>query len=266
VSERTSVNAAAGVYRQGLPLVLLTQSTAHRDLREPLALHYVVGLDHLLASATRLKVEAYYKAYYHFPIDPAEPTLFLIDELYYRYGFFFNHERLTDEGRAYSSGVELSLQKRLAQRFYGLASASYFRTRYRDSAGVWRDRVFDNRVILSVEGGYKPSGAWEASLRWIYGGGTPYTPFDESASAILGRAVLDAGRINQERYPAYHSLNLRVDRRFNFAGSNLTAYLSVWNAYNRKNVASYFWNEIENRPDVTYQWTLLPVFGLEYEF
>jgi len=42
--------------------------------------------------------------------------------------------------------------------------------------------------------------------------------------------------------------------------------LSVWNAYNRKNVASYFWNQNKNEQGVIYQWNMLPIFGLEYEF
>ena len=48
--------------------------------------------------------------------------------------------------------------------------------------------------------------------------------------------------------------------------SNLILYLSLWNAYNRKNVATYYWNEIENKPDFTYQFRMLPVLGVEYEF
>ncbi|HQG47176.1 MAG TPA: hypothetical protein PLG50_16075, partial [bacterium] len=81
-----------------------------------------------------------------------------------------------------------------------------------------------------------------------------------------GETVLDAGRFNGARYPAYHSLNLRIDRRFTFSRSNLVAYLSVWNAYNRKNVAAYFWNEAKRKTDVIYQYTALPIIGLEYEF
>jgi hypothetical protein len=40
----------------------------------------------------------------------------------------------------------------------------------------------------------------------------------------------------------------------------------VWNAYNHKNVAQYFWDAEENKQGVIYQWSLLPIFGVEYEF
>ena len=61
-------------------------------------------------------------------------------------------------------------------------------------------------------------------------------------------------------------LNVRGDRRFNFSGSNMIVFLSIWNAYNRKNVANYYWNEHEKKPDEILQWSSLPIFGIEYEF
>ena len=120
--------------------------------------------------------------------------------------------------------------------------------------------------MFSIEGGYKPNNRWEYSVRWIFAGGAPFTPLDLTESATHNRAIFDSNRVNDDRYPAYHSLNIRCDRRFNFKGSNIVVYLSVWNAYNRQNIASYFWNETERKQDVSYQWSTLPVFGMEYEF
>jgi hypothetical protein len=147
-----------------------------------------------------------------------------------------------------------------------LISGSYSRVRYEGYDGVWRDRVFDNRYNFSVGGGYKPNNVWEFSTRWIYAGGPPYTPFDTVASQAINRGVLDQNSINAERYPDYHSLNVRLDRRFHFSHSNLILYLSVWNTYNQENISSYYWDEIENKLHTSYQWGLIPVFGLEYEF
>jgi hypothetical protein len=266
MSNRTTFNASTGLFYQNLPSVFLSQNSQHRDLNDPAAIHYILGMNHLLTENTRLSVEVYQKNYSHFPIDPEQPALFLIDELFYRYGFFFNHERLVDTGKARARGIELMIQKKLAEDFYGLISTAYFQTQYRDQNGSWRNRVFDNRFIFSMEGGYKPNRNWEFSLRWIYAGGAPYTPFNIDASQMLHRAVLDENRINQARYPDYHSLNLRFDRRFHFHTTNLIFYFSAWNAYNRKNVATFFWNEKKNHSDTIYQWNLLPIIGLEYEF
>lgn len=265
-TDRTNLNLSGGIFRQSLPLVLLQQHEENRDLREPWAVHLVAGVEHFLSDDTRMTLEGYWKDYRDFPVDPSEPGLFVVDELIYRYGFFFNHDELVSDGQARAHGVEFLLQKKLSQGVYGLAAASYSRAEYEAGDGVWRDRVYDNRWTASVEGGYKPNNKWEFSLRWIYAGGPPYTPLDLEASAAAGRDVLDGYRINGARYPNYHSLNVRFDRRFQFQSSNLVWYVSVWNVYNRKNVAAYNWNGIKGQVDTTYQWGMLPIFGLEWEF
>ncbi len=265
LTDRTSLNAAAGVFFQNLPSLLLLQNEAHRGLKDPMALHYVLGLSHMITESTRFTLEAYYKDYRQMPLDPQQLGLFILDESYYN-GFYTYHERLEDTGRAHSYGVEIMIQKKLAERLYGLVSASYFRTFYQDQGGEWRPRVYDNKYIVAVEGGYRPGRFWEFSCKWNYAGGVPYTPFDLEASEAVNSGIFDLTRINGERHKPYHSLNLRADKRFHFGRSNLTLYFSVWNVYNRKNVAFIFWNTLENRPDTENQWGLLPILGLEFEF
>lgn len=266
VSTRTSVSGSVGLYRQTLPLVLVAQSPQNRELDDPRAMHYILGLHHLLADDTRLTLELYRKDYERMPLDPDEPALFPIDELFYGYGFFTARPELRADGRARSEGGEALLQKKLSGSFHGVLSAAYFRTRYRDADGVWRNRVFDNRLLLSAEGGWKVNNSWAVSARWTFAGGPPYTPMDSAASLVQNRAVLDANRINGARYPAYHTLNVRADRRFHFTGSTLAVYVDVWNAYNRKNLAAWYWDYEARRPAPLHQWGMLPIFGLEYEF
>ncbi len=265
LTDNTSINGATGVFRQNLPLFLLSQNPESKNLKDLEATHFIVGVDHLLAENTRLTLEVYDKEYSKFPMDPTQPELFLIDEIISS-GLFFGHQQLTGSGKAYARGVELLIQKKLKQKLYGLISGSYSRSRYEDFNGVWRDRSFDNRVMFTIEGGYKPNNKWEYGVRFLFAAGAPYTPFDADSSRSQYKGILDDSKVMGERKPAYHSLNLRVDRRFNFKGSNLIVFLSVWNIYDRENVAGYIWNELKNEQEVFQSWGLLPVFGLEYEF
>lgn len=266
LNEKTSLTGATGIFYQSLPFNILTQDDKNSHLKEPTAYHYVLGVNHLLTENMKLTVEVYDKEYTDFPLDPSSPSLFILDELAYRNGFFSYHDQLVNDGRAYSRGVELTVQKKLAEEVYGLLSGSYSTARYRGLDGAWRDRVFDNRFMMSAEGGYKPNDEWEFSLRWIYAGGPPYTPFDETASRAADAGVFDPTRINAERQLAYHSLNVRFDKRFHFTHSNFIFYFSIWNLYDRKNVASYYWNKDKNEQNTIYQWGLLPVIGMEYDF
>jgi hypothetical protein len=191
-----------------------------------------------------------------------------LDELGYSITFPHLPLLIIGDGKAYARGVEITLQKKLAQDIYGMVSGAFFRSHYRDFNGGWRDRIYDDRFLCNIEGGYKPNPKWEFSLRWTYAGGAPHTPFDVAASLAARRGVLDLNRINAERLPAYHSLKLRADRRFHFDESNLILYLDVWNVYGRKNIFSYTWNEVENKQEDFKAWTnsTLPIFGVEYEF
>lgn len=265
LTDRAKLNAAFGIYNQSIPLILLSQQESNRNLNSPRAYHYVLGGEYMLRDDTRMTLEGYYKWYENFPMDIDQPELFIIDEMVYD-EYFQYHENLRDDGNARSYGVELTIQRKLKEGIYGLLSGAWFRSQYKDLNGVWRNRAFDNRVILSAEGGYKPNSRWEFSLRWVYAGGAPYTPLDIEASRAINRSVHDQSRVNEARYPAYHSLNLRADRRFNFSGSNMIVYISVWNAYNRENVASYYWNQHERKQDKVLQWSMLPIFGIEFEF
>lgn len=265
LTHKTTFTAAYGKFNQFLPLVLLSQNDKFKKLDDPVADHYVIGVNHLLTDDSRLTVELYSKEYRQMPLDPNQGALFTIDESNLQ-GGFGSHDDLKSTGRAYSRGVEIMIQKKLAERYYGVISGSYFRTRYRGYDGSWYDRKYDNRFMATIDGGYKPNKLWQYSLRWTYAGGMPYTPFDEAASTAANRGILDESMINSERMPDYHSLSVRVDRRFHYRNSNLITYLSIWNFYGRENISNYYWNEVSNKADKLVQWGTMPVIGLEWEF
>ena len=264
-SDRTSYSLAGGLYHQGLPPVLVGQKPSHRQLPDQRAWQVVAGMSHLLRDNLRLTAEVYHKAADRLPVDPLEPGLMPADELFTGYGFITQRDSLIAGGLASNSGLEVTLQQKLSGRVYGLVSGVWERSRYRALDGLWRDRIFNNRFRFAAEGGVR-AGAWDFSARWLYAGGVPYTPLDLEASAAQNRSVYDATLINAARYPAYHSLNLRADRRFQVGQTTLRTFLSLWNAYNRKNVERYYWNTQTQQQDVLTQWSLLPVFGIEWKF
>ncbi len=261
----SSVSVSAGLFHQNIPNNILAQSDDFRSLKTPRAIHYTAGYSYNLGNAARLSIEAYYKDYYNFPMNPEQPTMFLFDQVQV-YGIFWSNETLQDNGRADSKGIEVILQKKLAEDFYGIVSSSLSASEYLDYYGTRHKRIYDNKFNFNIEGGYIPNNEWEFKVRWTFAGGAPYTPFDYDASKAAGTGIWDLNKINAERMPDYHSMNIRVDKKFYFSSSNLLVYFSVWNVYNRKNVAFYYWNEVTNEIDEQAQWSVLPVIGIEYEF
>lgn len=264
LTSRWNLTGAAGLFYQNLPRYLVSQNAALANLENTRAQHLIVGTDYMLSEDTRISVEFFDKQYRKAPILPtinaAGDPAWILDGAA---GFY---ESLESTGHAWARGVEVLVQKKLAVNFYGMVSGSYFRTRYRDFAGNWRNRDFDNRVLVSLIGGYRPSKYWEISARWTYLGSRPTTPLDITASADDNTTRFDASAFNTAQLPAFHSMYLRGDRRFFFNKTNLVLYLELWNAYNRQNVNEIYWNRNTQGQDNAYQFSLLPVMGAKFEF
>ncbi len=264
VDPRTTLTAAAGVYRQTLPAWLLVQHPDNGRLDDQRANHYVAGVRRRLTPSTLLSVEAYRKDYRGLPFDPDDPTALVVD------GFADFRTpapgRLVGGGRARSHGVEGLVRKKLARDVHGLVSYAWAVSRYTDATGVERDRTFDHRHVASVMVGYRPNERFELSGRWRYAGGRPYSPFDPELSAQAGAGIVRRDRINGERHAAYHRLDLRFDHRRHYRRVTLVSFFSVLNVYDRDNVFHYYWDADDNRPDRATQWGLLPVGGFELEF
>ncbi len=261
----TSVTGSYGTFYQNIPWIIAAQQDSFKKLKTPRADHYILSFNRLLTESTKLTIELYDKEYMNFPMDPSQPNQFLFDQAVIE-GIFLNHANLVSTGKAHGHGIEITVQKKMAENIYGLIAGSYYRSNYTGLDGNRYDRVYDNKFNFAIEGGYKPDEKWEFSLRWLYAGGAPYTPFDEQASSTNHKGVFDETRINSARLPDFHSLNLRVDKRYYFTSTTLTVYLSIWNAYGRKNVAAYIWNEMEDNIKEETMWGTLPVFGIKYEF
>ena len=263
-TDQLRLKGAFGIYHQTLPMALLAHDPRNESLPSVQSTHYVLGADYMLTDDTKLTVEGYVKQYRDLPLNPQRPMVSIIDEASGD-NHFGNYGELLANGEGRSHGVELLLQKKLAEDFYGLVSASYIRSSYRDANGEWRVRLFDNKYLFSVVGGGRPNHLGEVSVRFNMAGGTPYTPLDLTESARQNRTVRDNSKFMAERYPDYHTLNVRVDRRFLFDRSNLVIYLSVLNAYNRDNVADYYWNRVKKAQGAQLQLGLIPILGVEWE-
>lgn len=266
LTKRLSVNGAYGMFYQQMPLFLIKQHPDNVKLKDPQARHLVLGFKYLLWPDTQLKVEVYDKQYQHFPMSPLNPYVFIIDDVIGEYDKFMNWGNFIDTGKAYARGVELTLQKKLSKKFYGILNLTYYRARYQDLTGVWRNRIFDNRFIICLGGGYKPTKNWEFNAQWIWSGNRAFSPVNEEKSKELGLPYVESKYILSDYLSDYQSLSIRVDRRFFFSKSNLVIFIGAVNAYNRNNELQRHWDTWDNRYVSEYMWGIIPYIGLEFEF
>ncbi len=266
INTGSMVYAAVGVYRQSLPFAIRLQTPEASGLGDPRADHVIVGLNMFVARDARLQIELYNKEYSHLPVDSARPTTFLLDELILNYGFFSGHDAFTNNGTAYSRGIEVTADWDVLPNLNIQSGLSVYSAKYIDWEGKWRHRVSDNRYTFNSAVAYAPNRLWSFAASLQLGGGVPYTPYDLEQSSRYNDPVYDHARTNELRTPDYQSLSLRCERRFQFQSSVLTTYLEIWNVLNRRNIVGYYWDESTSSVIGVQQIPFLPVFGLEFRF
>ncbi|ARA94243.1 hypothetical protein AWN76_014480 [Rhodothermaceae bacterium RA] len=276
LAPRWSVNAATGVFYQAPAYVSLVVQDAqgryvNRSLPYLRADHYVGGLAWQARPSLRVTLEGFFKDYRDYPVSASDPRISLAN-LGGDFGYV-GAEPLRGIGEGRSYGAELFVQQKLVERVYGLASYTLAWSEFAGADGVLRPSSWDVRHTVSLTGGIRFNAKWELGVKWRYLSGRPFTPFDPVASAeeyaLTGRGVPDYDRLNAARSPAYHRLDVRVDRRFAFRGWNAVVYLDVQNLYNRTNLFGYAYTEDPAYPDrrrPIENVGLLPNFGFSIEW
>jgi deoxycytidine triphosphate deaminase len=69
-----------------------------------------------------------------------------------------------------------------------------------------------------------------------------------------------------ERLPAFHRLDVRVDRKFRMFGRSTSLFADIHNVYNHRSVIEYSWNQKTRELHAEKQLRLLPVIGINIEF
>jgi len=254
-----------GYYYQTPSYIWLIADESNKNLKSIRANQFILGYERKLKEDVRIKLEGYLKIYNDYPASVNRPYLILsntgagyggADENFASYGL----EQLTSGGKGNAYGVEFSLQKKLSEvPLYGLLSFTYNQSNFTVIDNVKRPGSFDQRWIINLSAGYMFSKNWEGSVKFRFASGNPYTPFNESG-------MQNVKDYNSVRYKSTHSLDFRIDRRWNFEKWNLITYIDIQNVYNNKNSNSVRWNYLEKKADFQSSIGILPSIGINAEF
>lgn len=265
-STRWGLRAAYGRYAQQPFFLFVAAYPDNRGLQPFRADHYVGGASYDIDPATRFTIEAYRKTYRDYPVSSQIPSLSLAnvgDTFAIRDVLF----PMVSAGEGTATGVELLIERKPGVgRWHGRTTVAFSRTRYAGLDGVLRPGSFDYPVVINVLGGYQWSPRWDVSARLAYLAGRPFTPFDVSTSTAQRRGVFDLTEVNAQRAPDYVRLDVRVDRRFTFAGREVSAFVGVQNVTGRRNVSNYAWDRRQNVTRVNEQLGIFPILGLDWRF
>jgi outer membrane cobalamin receptor len=220
------VRGAAGRYYQFPEFAQMFGRLRNPNLRAARSTHYNAGVERRFGDRTRFLIEVY---------DREDDKLFfsLFEPRLNGNVVTFDQFPFQNSLRGHARGVELTLQRRSANKFTGWLSYAYSRTQLTDSqTGLTFVSDADQRHTVNVYGSYRFNETWNVSSAWRYGSGQPVPGFYRR----VGSTFFLSNERNRARLPDYSRVDVRVNKAFLFDKWKLTLNGELLNVFNRENL------------------------------
>jgi hypothetical protein len=245
--------------------------------RSERATHYILGIEQQLPANLQLRLEGYYKDLNHMRdrYEDIQNEIEMLPELHSDIAHLYPQT-------GYIRGLEFYLKRDTGGKFNWWTSYTLSQARethsstlggFTQTMGRTYPQKRDQRHQLSIDLIFRPSPNWNISTAWIYRSGWPHTakhiiavPNNQNTTTN----VLNYVDLYDDRYPAYHRLDVKLNRRFTFNAWRLQTSLGVVNLYSRRNIRGYYYGLTNNRTTRVQEaetwFPLLPSFTISAEF
>lgn len=169
------------------------------------------------------------------------------------------------KGRAY--GLEFVAKHDLTKKFTGWIAYTLMRSERMDSgADTWRLFEYDQTHILTLVGTYQLPRNWQIGGRFRYVTGDPTTPVTGSVfdSSLDQYKPIYSAKYSS-RVPAFHQLDIRLDKTWIYNKWIFTAYVDMQNVYNRSNPEEAQYNYNYQKTSYVNGFPIYPIIGLRGE-
>jgi hypothetical protein len=201
--------------------------------------HYVAGFEYLPSSTTRFTFEGFYKGYKNYPVSVLDEISLANKGI--EFGAIGN-EPIQQDGTGRAYGFEFFAQQKLTEKFFGVLSYTLYWSEFSGLDKKLKPASWDNRHLISTTVGYKLPKNWELGVKFRYQGAAPYTPFNLEQSRLnfltLGSGVFDYDQVNTLRLKAFHSGDIRLDKKWNYKKTTFDFYIDIQNFYASKSTGS----------------------------
>ncbi len=256
LNQTTKLNLATGVYYQNPELNVVISSPLNTNLENEKATHYIFGLTKYFAKDFKFTAEAYYKKFNDLIVQPSRTSA-----------------KRINSGSGYSKGIDFGVVKQLTNDYYGQVNYSYSQSKRNDNlendGQDSYDSDFNQPHIFNILIGYNVNKNWSVSARWKYATGRPKDDyikneniFDDLNNLQYSKEIVSN---NTKRLKDYHSLNVRVDHRWQLNNFAIVSFLDILNLYNHKNVSEERF--LEKTGEIEDQgFGIIPTIGMKIEF
>ena len=251
---KTTLKAGSGLFTQAPGLFDVLLSDDPKKLRSRRSWQNSLGVEQQLTDQLTFSAEGFYN---------------LLDDLVVRSANAQGALTYNNYGTGRIYGGEFMLRYADDERFFGWVSYTLSRSERTYVPGQPSELFdLDQTHILTLLGSYDLGKGWEIGTRFRYVTGNLYTPCQGGifSSTQTGYLCLN-GPTNSQRLPAFHQLDVRIDKRFHVGAVDIGVYLDVYNVYNRLNpdFMAYNYNFTQHKPQ-TASFPIIPSLGVRVEF
>lgn len=162
----------------------------NKDLGLTRSHHLSLTFAQRLGEDAQIKIEPYFQYVFDVPVEQGS-TFSIINNR-----AFYTDRHLVNEGAARNYGVDLTLEHYLKNGYYGMFTATLFKSEYRDAQGEWHNSRYDRRYITNLLGGKEwmlgkqKSNVFGVNARITLQGGDRYSAIPEGMTFedILNRS------------------------------------------------------------------------------
>ncbi len=238
--------------------------------------HAVLGWDHQMGKASRIKVETYYQALNNLPVEMRmasngyKGSSFSLANTGSGFSRFFP-DSLENTGVGRNYGVEFTVEKFFSKGFYYLASLSIFNAEYQGSDNIWRSSDFNTDYaangLIAREFVFKNKNSLNIGGKVTFAGARRFSPMD-TLNTIYEREYVEKSDLkNTQRFGSpYRRFDIRIAYRINAKKASHEIAFDLVNVTNRKNVLKYSYIDSAPYSRETYQLGFLPLFYYKLDF
>ncbi|MCD4665869.1 MAG: carboxypeptidase-like regulatory domain-containing protein [Bacteroidales bacterium] len=239
----------------------------NKNLKLLNSIHNIAGLSWKLNKNTIFKTEIYHQYLYNVPV--------IADSLYFStlnmrnanlYG-----KKLCNEGIAYNTGIELTLEQFLTKGFYYLITASIFNSKYKSLLeNKWRNTIYNSNYMLNIVSGkeftFSKNRLFGVSSKLTLRGGFRLTPVDLEESKLIGNTVYIEDKAYEEQAPDYFRLDINLRYTKNKPKYSWSLLLEIQNITNRKNLFKKYYNSTTQNIETIIYEGIIPNLNFRIEF
>lgn len=282
LSKRDAINLGLGMHSQNQSAYVYYYQKPGNSTPHNLGMglsrsnHAVLGWDHQMGKASRIKVETYYQQLSNLPVERLmasngyKGSSFSLANTGSGFSRFFP-DSLENTGIGKNYGVEFTVERFFSKGFYYLASLSVFNAQYQGSDKIWRSSDFNTDYaangLIAKEFVFKNKNSLNIGGKVTFAGARRYSPIDTLATRNEREYIEKSDLKNTQRFGSpYRRFDIRIAYRINAKKASHEIAFDLVNVTNRKNVLKYSYIDTAPYYRETYQLGFLPLFYYKLDF